>query len=100
MAGTLPRARNGEIVFHGVLWSIIVGIIFTGINSFVYNWIYLQHVYDKPFSHWALAKPEMFLEYWHWMPGRVICLVNVVLGALPFILWHVLKRQKYSRRHK
>ena len=86
-------SKKSENVFCWFLWSLVVCILFTNINCVVYNWVYLERIYDKPFDRWALAKPEMFLGYWHWVLGRVLCIVNVILGIFPFILWRVLKRR-------
>ena len=87
------KSQKNDVFFLMFLWSIACIILFTGINNVVYNWIYLERIYDKPFNHWALAKPEMFLGYWRWVPGKVLCIVNVIVGVIPFMLWPILKRR-------
>ena len=94
MINESSKSKKVKMLFSIFLWSIVVNIIFTGFNIVVYNLFFLEIIYDKPFNRWALASSEMFCGYWYWNPGKVLCVVNVIVSIIPFILWYVLKYQR------
>lgn len=71
---------------------LVVFIVYTGINSLVYNWVYLGRVYDKPYNKWALVQLDILIGYWHWFPGKLLCIFNIILALVIVLLWCLLKK--------
>jgi hypothetical protein len=95
--GLRRKGKDRERLFLWFLISIVSVMLFSGFNSVIYNWVFIPRVYEEPFNRWSVASVEMFLDYWRWLPGKVLCLLNVILGVLPFVLWQVLKRVAVNR---
>lgn len=85
------KADVGLLLF---VLSVAAPILFTNVNTLIYNWVYLRNVYDKPYDPWAFARMDMFTGYWGWTPGKLLCIVNGLLLVLPFVLLLVLKSKK------
>jgi len=85
------KEKTKDIFFTIMLGFIILLPIFTGINSVIYNWIYLPKVYDKSYDQWSLARLDMFTGYWSWPVGKAICIINLLIFAVIFVLWGSLR---------
>jgi uncharacterized integral membrane protein len=89
--GEVPlKDQVKDNIFAAITCLIIFLSVFTGINSVVYNWVYLDKVYAKPYDKWSFARLDMFTGYWNWPVGKVMCLINVSIVVGILILWTVL----------
>ena len=78
--------------FACLIISVVSLIIYTGINNLVYNWIYLTKVYDKQIEKWSFVNFEVLKGYWNWIPGKILCIANILLIGFIIYLWIEIKK--------